>query len=70
MRWPVLKSVVADGIPAFLQLVVVAFLVYLFRRLGVFVGGCTLDAATASASARVSTRSRRHDPPLSMSVLH
>jgi dolichyl-phosphate-mannose--protein O-mannosyl transferase len=28
VRWPVLKSVVADGLPAFLQIVVVAFLVY------------------------------------------
>ena len=28
VRWPVLKSALADGVPAFLQIVVVAFLVY------------------------------------------
>jgi dolichyl-phosphate-mannose-protein mannosyltransferase len=28
IRWPVLKSVLTDGVPAFLQIVVVAFLVY------------------------------------------
>ncbi|WP_341926689.1 phospholipid carrier-dependent glycosyltransferase [Nocardioides psychrotolerans] len=48
VRWPVLRSAVVDGVPAFVQLVVVAFLVYVATWTGWLLNASAYEDALSS----------------------